>query len=105
MPVHRAVGNVQTRNAASLGSQDDRIAESTTTRDRAEVFTIIISPGGLMSHWPFDEASGQVAEDVEGGNDGTLVGEQTHVGWLSAFGLHPSLECPGPFSVKKEREW
>jgi hypothetical protein len=42
-------------------------------------FTIFVADltGSLVAHWPLDETSGQLAGDVVGGHDGTLLGGPT----------------------------
>ncbi len=40
-------------------------------------------PAGLISWWPFDESSGWIAEDIQGGNDGTLNGPSWMAGYVA----------------------
>ena len=54
-------------------------------------------PLGLVAHWPFDETSGSIAEDVAGGFHGTVHGTQWTTGRISGAlrfdGIDDYVEC------------
>jgi PKD repeat protein len=57
------------------------------------IFKINIADPTALAYWPLDETSGLVAEDVDGNNDGTLVGGPT---WRPSGGrIGGALEFDG----------
>lgn len=67
-------------------SPEKLTSEKANNLSKTICFDCIEPPSGLVSWWPFDEADGSMAEDLIGGNHGSIFGA-THVTGKVARGL------------------